>query len=316
MLILLLADHRSFEEDASSASSDDDFNISHRSSILRNLKTLKSSSVAGMSCKRFSNTSPIFTSAKSSYIAPSSSFVVTNSLPGPSNSNNNSSAQNNNTVLCELIKVLPDVSSDKLQYILDLCGDDADTVSNLFFDGPGLSLSPLLKLMKRSLLYGDVTRVTIEENDMDQLELLTDSAFAFYKVTHFDPTAEVRVRIQNQPAVDTGGVRRQYFNDVFSHISNNCQHLFEGLPSRIRPTYRQSSISSGLINIVGKMVGHSVVMDGQGFPYFSPTCYYYMAGCNNRALSEISLADAGENVSHVISMVHVYVYVFFIKLSV
>ena len=34
----------------------------------------------------------------------------------------------------------------------------------------------------------------------------------------FDKGAQVRISLRGQPAVDTGGVRRQFFSTVFEHL--------------------------------------------------------------------------------------------------
>ena len=60
-----------------------------------------------------------------------------------------------------------------------------------------------------------------------------------------------------------------------------------------------------MMTVVGKMVGHSIVMDCQGFPFFSPACYYYMAGHVDTAISVTSMVDADERIKHAISKVYV-----------
>ena len=35
-----------------------------------------------------------------------------------------------------------------------------------------------------------------------------------------------------------------------------------------------SVLNSGVLKTLGQMIGHSLVL---GFPYLSPSCYYYMA---------------------------------------
>ena len=51
------------------------------------------------------------------------------------------------------------------------------------------------------------------------------------------------------------------------------------------------------------MVGHSIVMDGVGFPYLSRPCFYYMAGHVNKAFSFASVGDASKVVQHAVSKV-------------
>ena len=37
---------------------------------------------------------------------------------------------------------------------------------------------------------------------------------------------------------------------------------------------------SGLLEIVGKIIAHSIAQSGPGFPYLSLPCYYYLATGN------------------------------------
>ena len=62
--------------------------------------------------------------------------------------------------------------------------------------------------------------------------------------------------------MDTGVVKRQVYFAYFS--SSNSLQLFEGPENRLRPFFRHSSISSGMMTVVGKMVGHSIVMVVKG----------------------------------------------------
>ena len=65
-----------------------------------------------------------------------------------------------------------------------------------------------------------------------------------------------------------GGIRRQFFSVVFEKIgASDKSRIFEGPPTGRRPVFRVSNLSSGLLKVIGKIVGHSFLMDGQGFPY-------------------------------------------------
>lgn len=103
-------------------------------------------------------------------------------------------------------------------------------------------------------------------------------------------------------------MRRQFFSDVFSYLSTSkTLRLFEGPDNRLRPVFRQSSLSSGMLTLLGKMVGHSILLDCQGFPFLSPACYYYMAGHTDTAISVTSMVDAGEHVKDAVSKVYDFV---------
>ena len=64
-----------------------------------------------------------------------------------------------------------------------------------------------------------------EDDDDDWME----AAFTFYKGRGFDKKAGVRISIRGQPAVDTGGIRRQFFSVVFTKLASESTGIFDGL---------------------------------------------------------------------------------------
>lgn len=198
--------------------------------------------------------------------------------------------------------VVPDVPRAQLKFLLQLSDGDCNAVSNYIFEG-GLKLSSLLTLLRDfHLEESHVRRINLQE--YGDSAVLAEEAIAFYKSGKFSPHAEIRIVIGDQPPHDVGGVRKQFLSDVFDHFTTSTgMRLFEGPKNRLRPVFRQTSISSGLLSLFGTMVGHSIIMDGQGFPSLSPACYFYMAGHVDRAMSVTSMADAGERVQYVASRV-------------
>ena len=65
-----------------------------------------------------------------------------------------------------------------------------------------------------------------------------------------------------------------------------------------RPLCTAESRSNGLFKVLGTMVAHSICQDGIGFPYLSPTSYWY-----RNATDLASVEDVGANV---VSKVSVY----------
>ena len=187
--------------------------------------------------------------------------------------------------------MLPHVPHAQLKFLLEITQNNSDAVINYILEG--LSPSCMVSLLKDFYIEEcNVRKLTLEE--YGDIAILAEEAIAFYKSSKFSPHAEIRISIEDQPVVDVGGVRKQFMSDVFNFFSTSkAMRLFEGPANRLRPVFRQSSISSGMLLLVGKMVGHSIVMDGQGFPFLSPACYYYMAGHTNKAVSVTSMADAG-----------------------
>ena len=90
--------------------------------------------------------------------------------------------------------------------------------------------------------------------------------------------SHIRIRMFNMPAIDTGGVHCQIYTTTLREFAENKHmRLFDGPPNRLRPFYSAEARSSALFKVFGTMVGHSILPDGIGFPYFSPLCYWYIA---------------------------------------
>ncbi len=71
------------------------------------------------------------------------------------------------------------------------------------------------------------------------------------------------------------------------------KNIFEGPPNRLRPAYKASLLSSGMLKNVGTVGAHSILMDGQGFPFLADYCYYYIAGCYDLSVTCITEEDIG-----------------------
>lgn len=115
---------------------------------------------------------------------------------------------------------------------------------------------------------------------------------ALYKGPRFNYRSKLRIVLANEPAVDTGGVRRQIYTSVFMDFANNkFVHLFEGPPNSLRPASTAEARSSGLFKTLGGMIGHSLCQDGIGFPHLSPTCYWFLVGGEEKAVEYASVED-------------------------
>ena len=51
------------------------------------------------------------------------------------------------------------------------------------------------------------------------------------------------------------------------------------------------------------MIGHSILLDGQGFPYLSEFCYHYLSGNENCAITSITKDDISMGVKVIVEEV-------------
>ena len=201
----------------------------------------------------------------------------------------------------QLLVMFPSVPPDGVKFLFKLGNNNAVVVSECLIN---FTVEGVLDLVQAAILRDSPKRLRLDEEDWESDENLAESLVTFYKDYKFNSHAAIRVCIPNQPVLDSGGVRRHLFSRVLATMAKSDKFgLFEGPPGRLRPTFRQSSVSSGMLHILGRMIGHSIVMDRQGFPFLSPPCYYYMCGCLDKALSLVQLEDVGERINHVIEQV-------------
>lgn len=68
--------------------------------------------------------------------------------------------------------------------------------------------------------------------------------------------------------------------------------LFTGPPNRVTPLHRSENLLTNTFETIGKMVSHSLVQGGPGFPYLAPAVFWYVAtGDLNEGISRASCID-------------------------
>ena len=156
-----------------------------------------------------------------------------------------------------------------------------------FLDEVTLTLEEILKKKIYTKVNGTLLKVRVDADD-----LLSD-ALAFYKRSDFDPSRPVRVYFNGQPAIDTGGVKRQFFSDLFERLTASTDpKLFEGPPTRLLFSYNQHALSSGITKLFGTIVGHCIAQGCDGFPYLAESSYHYLAtGDITQAMKHVTIAD-------------------------
>ena len=125
-----------------------------------------------------------------------------------------------------------------------------------------------------------------------------------YGLTLTNCRSRLRVTLDNQPALDTGGVRRQVYTTALEEFARNKWiKLFDGPENYLRPACTAEVRSSGLLKVLGTIIAHSIGQDAIGFPYLSPTCYWYIVGGEDKAIQYASVEDLPGDSASFISLV-------------
>jgi len=207
----------------------------------------------------------------------------------------------------QLGEMFPDEPHDKIRFLLSLGKHSFTIVFDCLLASCGLEDLKTLAACQLEVPLSECPRIRLEHDDSE--DEWVEACVSFYKHSRFDNRAPVKLSIHGQPGVDTGGIRRQFFRVVFSKFSDASSPLclFEGLPNRLRPAFKASFLSSGLLRIFGTMLGHSFLLDGQGFPQLAEFCFYYIAGSYDQATACIGMEDVGADIQALLTQVHVHV---------
>ena len=116
-----------------------------------------------------------------------------------------------------------------------------------------------------------------EKLKLDEEDMLLD-VLHHYKNPQSHPEKGLRMCLKGISAIDTGGVLRQVYTKVFSAIADgqNGLTLFRE-PRREVPVFSNEHVLTGIFEVLGKVIAHSLIQGGPGFPYLSPVIYSYIS---------------------------------------
>ena len=154
-----------------------------------------------------------------------------------------------------------------------------------------MSIHEVLKKLKIKMK----SPVCAERLKVDDEEDIAIDFLQYYKSKDFDATIPITVRYKGQPGVDSGGLMRQAFTTVFKMLANNevpGLRLFTGPANRVTPIYSSENLLTNIFETLGKMVSHSLIQGGPGFPYLAPAVFWYVGtGDLNEGISRAAPVD-------------------------
>ncbi len=166
-----------------------------------------------------------------------------------------------------LQEMLPGTSAETIADVLQRHGGDINSTLDSLLDpakdensDKPTCLSEIVGKLKEKM-KSRAAKLTVDVDD------LFNDAIAFYKNLEFNPKQPLRITFDNQPAIDGGGVLRQFYTDLFSTFVDEKMVMFVGEYDRKCPAHSPQMVFSGLLEIVGKIIAHSVAQGGPGFPY-------------------------------------------------
>ncbi len=150
---------------------------------------------------------------------PSSSYTMTHS----------SSTEGSDDHIEKLLSVFKDhVTEEQLLAVYDASGKNFEISMECLSQGP--TLNSIVAMLNERMKIAERSKIDVDADDIWQ------DMIVFYKSPTFDSTRQLRIRLGNIPAIDTGGVRRQIFTSIFNQFVNNTHvRLFTGEAHSVRP---------------------------------------------------------------------------------
>lgn len=186
--------------------------------------------------------------------------------------------------LDHLINMFEHLSAKQITAIYLLSGSSFDRTLQCLLEGP--NLSSIMRILNNYFETKPTFKIDIDLNSA------WEDLLAYYKSPKADFNIKIRIALAGSLAIDTGGIRRQTYTQVYSDFAHNKHiHLFDGATNLLRPSVSAIARSSGILKILGKMLSHSIYQDGIGFPYLSDVCYWYLIGGENMAIQYVSITD-------------------------
>ena len=112
------------------------------------------------------------------------------------------------------------------------------------------SLVQIIDILGKKLT-GKRKKLEVDEDD------IIEDAVAYYKSIQFDASCPLRIIFRGQPVIDSGGVLRQFYSNLFEGlVQGKLLLLFEGEEACKVPSYQPQAIMSGMFEMVGKMIAH------------------------------------------------------------
>ena len=168
-----------------------------------------------------------------------------------------------------MAEMFQNIADDQLKYVYQLPKKGRfDRTVECLIEGPSLESLKSLAASQLVIPFSESPCIRVDV-DADEEEMV-GAALAYYKHGCFNKETFV-----SEYATTWCGHRcsSTVFSMVFGDIAlSKSIEAFEGPLHSLRPSYRASNLSFGLLTTIGTMVGNSFLLDGYGFPYLSECC--------------------------------------------
>ncbi len=241
--------------------------------------------------------------ATSNFHVPSSPlpdpFVISDDSSSPSPSPSPSPVPSptfyGRTKLSIIKEMFPKLTTEQEASVLfDLFSNDPHQVIQFLLEG--LPVSSLLNQLRQNKLICPPKVIVIRPD-----HIVEDALRMLYK-GEFNVSAPVEIDMVGVPAVDLGGVRRQFYTTLLREMPIKLR-LFETNGLVHFPTGHTDALLGGHYRRLGQIIVHSVVQEGPGFPYLPKSIYYYLVGGIDLAVTHLCIEELPSATQYVVEQV-------------
>ena len=173
--------------------------------------------------------------------------------------------------ICVVKEMFHDVDDEKIVCLLNLLNGNVHKVVSVCLEG--LTIRTILRVFRSSKMLTRVKKVVVREDCMLQ------DALSLYKAPNFNVAKPIEIEIIGSQVVDLGGPRKQFFGRLLEGLAKNeVLQLFEGDcdSGYLLPAVNHDAILCGHFKMLGRIIVHSILLEGPGFPLFPLPIYQYI----------------------------------------
>ena len=192
----------------------------------------------------------------------------------------------------DLYMMFSNLPRSTIDCVIDVA-ENARKVFNILLSG--IKTFPLLAEMSKRL-DGHCNTITVSQ------ESILSDGVAYYKKPSLDMTCPIMLKYKDMPAMDAGGPGRQFFCDLLKEMKELS--ILEGPPTRLYPVYSSAVQASEMLRILGRVIVHSLLHEGPGFPFLNHFVFWYLvSGSADVAVNYVLVSDLHQPVAEMINKV-------------
>ena len=189
--------------------------------------------------------------------------------------------------------MFPQLSPQQSTLLFELCNGDVHEVVQLLLED-----LPLPSILSK---LANLRLVCLPRSNKIHPDRIVEDGLRCYKGSA-SLSSPLEIELVGTSAIDLGGVRRQFFTCFLRKMPLKLK-LFEFNGSVAFPAVHTDALVGGHYACLGRIIVHSVLQEGLGFPCLPRSIYYYFVGGIDLAIVHLSIDELPAGVDCVVKEV-------------